>query len=428
MLKVAILGCPNVGKSTLFNKMVRKKQALIEDMPGVTRDYNEGICSLMAGTFIVIDSPGWSKDDIFSESMQDKIQQVLKISDVILFMIEQELTLADKEFSLWLHKNTNLPVILVINKCDRQENSHEYELGWHKIIHIAAQHNIGLNNLYDAITKYITNDEKVIVNDLTLSIVGRPNVGKSTFINQLIKENRVITSPISGTTRDAIAIQWNYKGKNITLTDTAGMRKKAKIQENIETSSVSSSIHAIRKSDIVVLMIDAERGLEHQDITIADLAIKNGRSLLLAVNKADLATTDGLEYIKNYCLRKLPYSIPIISISAMKNKSCNKVINECIKLYSTSQKTITTNQLNKWLSQAVAQHPLPLSSRKTELRLKFINQVGNFPLTFKIIANRPEDVNSSYIKYLTHNLRNFFGLSGVPIKILLEKNHNPYIS
>ena len=427
MLKVAILGCPNVGKSTLFNKMVRRQQAIAHDKPGVTRDYNEGICNLAAGRFIVIDSPGWGHDDSFAASIQEKIQQVIQLADLILLMIDAEINSSDREFSLWLRKNTNIAVILVVNKCEKQAHGHGYELGWDNVINIAAQHNIGLNKLYDEITHYITESLPANADDLKISIVGRPNVGKSTFINQLLKENRVITSPISGTTRDAIAIHWQYKGKNLTLIDTAGMRKKAKVKEEIESRSIGSSIYSIRQADVVILMIDAERGLEQQDISIVEVVMKEGKSLLIAVNKADLAEQRILSHIKDYCSRKLQYEIPIVTISALKNKACNKIIDGCIKSHEVSTQTISTALLNKWLSGVMKQHAPPLSSRKTEIRLKFIAQIATVPMTFRIIANRPEDIGKSYIRYLTNELREAFSLWGVPISIVLKKNHNPYV-
>ncbi len=430
MFKVAILGCPNVGKSTLFNRLLRSYQSVVYDRPGVTRDYNEGLCKFnQTKQAILIDSPGWGHKDEFSSLTQQKIVHITNIVNLIILVVEPDLNQQDRMFSLWLRKNSNVPIILAVNKCEKGSNSNAYELGWQNIVNISATQCIGLSGLRNIVATYIEEELQPITHEvLKISIVGRPNVGKSTLINQLMKESRLITSPISGTTRDAIAVQWQYQNYNITLVDTAGMRKQAKISEEIESSSVGTSIHSIRQAQVVVLILDAVRGLEHQDNSILNLIKQEEKPLVVAINKCDTIKNPSIvTQMKRYCDSKMLYETKTIDISALKNVRCNKVIDACIKIYETSHKQIRTGKLNNWLEKAIKWHQPPLSSRKTPIKLKFISQANNAPLTFKLIVNIAKDIDKSYIRYLISSLREEFDMHGVPIKIMLEKSHNPYI-
>lgn len=428
MFRVAILGCPNTGKSTLFNRLIRNHKAVIHSTAGVTRDYNEEIFQVNRQNVLIIDSPGWGHNDEFAQHVQERINIVLKVADLIVLLVEPTVSIGDRKFSAWLRKNTNLPVILVVNKCEQEKNTHEYELGWKHSIRISAKYEVGLGKLREEIAPYIKpKEERAFDSQLKISIIGRPNVGKSTFINNLLKENRVITSSIAGTTRDAITVHWRYQDTNITLIDTAGMRKKAKVKEEVESLSVGASVYSIRQANVVVLMLDAERGLEQQDLSVADLIIKEGKSLVIAINKSDKVDKKALADIKYYCMKKLLYNMLIITTSALQNKSCHQIVKGCIYAYQNANKRISTSQLNRWLSKMVKSHPPPLSHRKTIISLKFIAQIGNFPFKFKIIANIPEDIGKDYIRYLTNGLRDSFGLKGTGIQIDLVKNYNPYI-
>ena len=429
MFKVAILGCPNVGKSTLFNKLIRKYKSIIHDQPGVTRDYSEHICSINGQNIIMIDSPGWGYKDEFSSQTQKNIINVISITNLIIFVINTETTIQDKNFSLWLRRNSNLPVILAINKCEKEKYVIPNELGWENIVNISAQHAIGLTKLRERISSYINFDKQLdaVGENLKLTIVGRPNVGKSTLINELLQKNRVITSEIAGTTRDAIEVNWGYRGQNITLIDTAGMRKRSKVDEMIEASSVGASIHSIRQADVVILVLDAIRGFERQDLSIANLVIKEGKPIVVALNKCDLAEQQNLSHIKYCCSHHLSNGTEVVIVSAIKGENCNEIIDYCIRSHKSAKQKISTAKLNKWLYEMIKKHEPPLSSRKTPIRFKFISQIANTPLIFKIVANITEDINKNYIRYLENNLRKEFNLGGAPIKILLEKNHNPYV-
>lgn len=430
MFKVAILGCPNVGKSTLFNRLIRKHMAVIHDAPGVTRDYNEGFCQIGDKTIIVVDSPGWGHTDEFSTQVQENIMHTVHNADLIILLVEPDISQNENNFSIWIHRNTNSPVILAINKCEtRQYNADGADLGWSDTISISAQHCIGLNRLRDKIGTYIIEETSSTTpnNGIKISIVGRPNVGKSTLINHLLREHRVITSPIAGTTRDAIEIHWQYKDQQVVLIDTAGMRRRAKVNERIESLSVGASIYSIRQADVVVLIADSTRGFERQDLSIANVIIDEGKALVIAINKCDLSTQDDLSHIKYCCLHHLPEDTTVINISALKNNSCNKIIDACLQNHTTSKQIFSTSRLNRWLSKVIKKHEPPLSSRNTPLRLKFISQIGINPFTFKIVVNLPEDLTKSYIRYLVNDIRKTFNLQGSPVKIVLEKNYNPYV-
>ncbi|MBQ4874816.1 MAG: ribosome biogenesis GTPase Der [Rickettsiaceae bacterium H1] len=427
MFKVAILGCPNVGKSTLFNELVRGHKAVVYDKPGVTRDYNEGVCDVVGKKVIVIDSPGWGHKDEFSTQIQENILRVLQISNLVVLVVEPEISAKDKRFSLWLRKNCTVNVILAINKCEKENYFHE--LGWKDRLNISAKHCMGLGKLREKIASYVIEETEpvVIETQLKLAIVGRPNVGKSTLINSLLQENRVIVSAISGTTRDAIEINWQYKNRDVTLIDTAGMRKKSKVNEVIESSSVGGSIYSIRRANVVILVLDATRGFENQDLSIVKVIVKEGKPIIPVINKCDLAKSNDLAHIKYCCSHHLPHCASVINISAIKNKNCNRIIDSCLKSYDLSLRKIPTAKLNEWLINVTKRHEPPLSSRKTLIKLKFISQISNNPFTFKIFANIPEDISKSYLKYLTNDLSKQFNLLGFPVKILLAKNHNPYI-
>ncbi len=433
MFKVAILGCPNVGKSTLFNELTRKHKAVIDDRPGVTRDYNEGLCDIRGDKVVVIDTPGWGYKDEFSAEVERNVASVLSVAQLVLLVVDSPVTKQDEVFSLWLRKNTNLPVILLLNKSEKEDVHYSYELGWSDSLEISGKYCKNLGRLRERIADYLVREQSVcsVAADekaIRVAVVGRPNVGKSTFINKLIKANRVITSPIAGTTRDAIEIMWRYKEHGIVLIDTAGMRKRAKVDGAIESLSVGASIYSIRRSDVVILILDATRGFERQDLSIASLVLQEGRGLVIAINKSDASTQDNLLHIKNCCEHHFSRGVNTTVISALENNSFDRLIDLCISNYSLANSKISTVRLNNWLRDVVNRHEPPLSSRKTPIRLKFIVQVSNNPFIFKVFANIPEDITKAYMRYLTNDLRQEFGLRGVQVKIILQKNYNPYLS
>lgn len=450
MPTVAILGRPNVGKSTLFNRLCGLRVALVDPTPGVTRDRRAGVAKLGDLRFDVIDTAGLDDAEAgtIESSMQQQTERALSAADVVLLMIDARigLTPMDRYFSDWLHK-APVPIILIANKCEGKAATawlyEAYELGFGEPVAISAEHGEGMADLYVALTPYldaasageelsgdIGND--VDDNDtgpLQLAIVGRPNVGKSTLLNRLIGDERVITGPEPGVTRDAIAVSWDWHGQEIKLIDTAGLRRRARIQEKIEKLSAADSLRSIRFAEIVVLVLDAAIMAERQDLSIADHVIREGRALVIVANKWDQVDDRNLamEYLRDRLRRSLPQvrGIPVVTLSALTGEGIDRLmpaVSETFKIWNTR---LSTGPLNRWLEDVLQRHPPPLS-RGRRLRLRYITQVKSRPPTFVIFVTRPDDLPDSYNKYLVNSLRETFGLDGVPIRLNLRRGKNPY--
>ena len=435
MLRVAIVGLPNVGKSTIFNRLTGRKAAIVSNIPNLTRDRREGDADLCGLKFKLIDTGGVDNKIKLSSLILDQVKLAIEASDIIFFVVDARIEQDDKnvEFAKYLRKNTRKPVVIIANKCESRKKC--YSIDYLKYfnfigpVYISAEHNLGMVDLYDVLLSFVTEHEVEISKfaKIKLSIVGKPNAGKSTFINTLLHENRMIVSSEPGTTRDSVDIEYKYKDHTFILIDTAGMRKKAKLVESIEINSVHKSIESINRSDVVVLMIDSICGIEQQDLSIVELAIQKGKAIIIVLNKWDMISKeDRTTLLKDvYSCNKLNFEVPIIEVSALKNINCHKVIEKSLELYNYLTMRIATPMLNKWLKLAVEYHKPPLSNGKT-VKLKYITQIKVMPLTFAVVINGLHSIDPTYQQYLMNSLRKHFSIKGIPIRLNFRKNKNPY--
>ena len=479
---LAIIGRPNVGKSTFFNKLIGRNMAIVHDTPGITRDWQIAPANLYGLEFNVIDTAGL--EDKFDDSIEGRMRQQTEASlehaDMVLMMIDarQGVMPMDQHFATWLRQQ-DIPVILAANKCDTkkaQENIYEsYELGLGDPVPLSAEHGIGFSELQEILTPHVEAaqardaenaqeeensdhgedgiafenyeegsgigfgdqpedegegvEENAETPPIKIAIVGRPNVGKSTLVNALIGAQRMMTGPEAGITRDAVSIPWAYDERPLVLVDTAGMRKRPKVVDRIEKNAVGDAIRAIRLAQVVVLVLDSDGALERQDLTIADHVIREGRALVIAVNKWDVVS-DRAELLKDiqYKLEKsLPQvkHIPIVTISALKGGRLNKLMHGVFETYQLWNKRISTSKLNRWLSMMVAHHPAPLTQGRQN-KMRYMTQVKARPPSFAVWVSRPKDIPDSYERYLVNGLREDFDLPGIPIRLYLRTSKNPY--
>ncbi|WP_340150074.1 ribosome biogenesis GTPase Der [uncultured Sneathiella sp.] len=441
---VAIIGRPNVGKSTLFNRLVGKKLALVDNTPGVTRDRREGEGSISNLNFRVIDTAGLEEkfDDSLEGRMRRQTEIALEEADVALMLIDAKagVTPLDEHFAGWLRR-AKTPVILVANKCEGKAGEpglmESYALGLGDPVALSAEHGEGMAELFDALLPYEkTKDEDGNAEDaedaekpLQLAIVGRPNAGKSTLVNYLIGEERMLTGPEAGVTRDAIAVEWEFEGRAIKLVDTAGLRKKARVQKKLEKLSVADSLRVIRMAEVVVLMIDAEETFEKQDLTIAAHVIEEGRALVIAVNKWDkVKDRQGtLKLIRDRLSISLPQvrGIPVITLSALSGRGVEKLMPAVLEVYALWNSRISTARLNRWLEIMLEQHPPPMAKGR-RLKIRYMTQVKARPPTFSLFMSSRGELPESYLRYLVNGLRQDFNLPAVPIRIFPRTGKNPY--
>jgi GTP-binding protein len=445
MKKIVIVGHPNVGKSTLFNRLCGKKLALIENIPGVTRDWKEGKAQLSNLSFILMDTAGLEgfEEDEIKDQIEIQTQQLIKESDGVLFLVDAQEGLVSSDYKLADQlRKIDKKVILVANKCEGRTSEEgiieSYRLGLGDPVLISAAHGEGLLDLYEALKNLIPdlvdkeNSEETEPKDsletpLRLAVVGRPNAGKSTLINKLLGKERLITGEVPGTTRDAVMIDWEYKGRRIELVDTAGIRKRGKVSEKLEKLAVNDSLKAIRFAHVVILVVDAEIPLEKQDLHIASQAIEEGRALVIAVNKWDKSEKTPLNEIKAQLEQTLSQvkGVFCIPISAAQGRNFDALMKAVFKSYELWNIRIPTGPLNRWLEQALQKHSLPLAGR-TRIRIKFATQIKTRPPTFVLFATKQGELPSSYVRYLENSLREAFGLWAIPLRFLLRTPKNPY--
>lgn len=469
-IKVAMIGRPNVGKSTLFNRLVGKRLALVDDTPGVTRDRREAKASLGGMNFLAIDTAGLEEDGDTKLSARMRVQTNIAIeeADFVLFMIDARagVTPLDKYFADLLRRGKT-PIILVCNKCEGRAAEagvfEAFSLGIGDPVPISAEHGEGLSELIEAFDQVILEQgltveeepEEVIsksisirdeVSDeeadateidsglpLQMAIVGRPNVGKSTLVNYLLGEERQITGPEAGLTRDSIGVTYYYEGPNgvreIRMFDTAGLRRKSKVMEKLEKLSVADTIRALNFAEVVVLMIDATMPFEKQDLNIASLIVQEGRALVIALNKYDMMENrqEVMKDIQETLEHSLPQvkGIPVVPISALTGRSVDKLMPAVFESYRLWNRRVSTAKLNKWLAATMAYHPHP-SVKGRRIKMRYMTQIKTRPPTFAIFCNRPADVARSYERYMLNEIRWDFELPGVPIRLLLRKGDNPY--
>ena len=450
MLSVAIVGRPNVGKSTLFNRLVGKKLALVHDEPGVTRDRKIANAKFKDLSLQIIDTAGYeySTTDNMENRMLQQTQKAINDADVCLFLYDSRAGVQpyDEQFAN-LIRRTHKPVILLANKCEgkQQENSlgEAYKLGLGDPIIFSAEHSIGFGELYLALAdldakkskktkenaENLPDENDMAKKPIQVAFVGRPNVGKSTLVNALLGEDRMLTGPEAGMTRDAVTTTWIWQNHKFNLVDTAGLRRRAKVTGSLEKMSAESTYHAANMAQVVVLVLDAEGILDKQDLTIARNVLDEGRALVIAVNKWDIAkrreVLDKLNYKLETALAQAQ-GVPTVTISALRKEGLDKLMRAIIKVYDRWNMRIATAPLNKWFADVQSQNPAPMGQNKRRIKLKYITQAKTRPPSFYIFSSNPEGLPESYFRYLLNSLRSTFDLGGIPLRITVRKADNPY--
>lgn len=430
MQTVCLVGKPNVGKSSIFNRLIKENKSIIMDTPGVTRDRIYGKVEYNNKRFHLIDTGGISLgDDDFQKDILAQATLAIDEADLVLFVVDgiEDIDASDRKVAEILHRSSK-PVIVVVNKLDndkRKDNLYNfYELGFSELVAVSASHNIGINELLNTITKDLPEEDIIDDNTIKFSIIGRPNVGKSSLINALLNEDRAIVSDIAGTTRDAIDTKFKYNHEDITVIDTAGMRKKGKIYESVEKYSLIRSLKAIDRSDVCVLVIDASTGIIEHDKHIASYALDAGKGIVICVNKWDTINNpdsdirNWKEQIKNE-FQFIPYA-HVVFLSAKTKKRVSTLMPEVINAYNNNRKEVKTSLLNNIIMEAVSLHEPP-SYKGKRLKIYFVSQTGNCPPKFTFSVNNKGLVHFSYERYLENQIRNNIDFDGTPI-ILQFKN------
>jgi GTP-binding protein len=445
---VAIVGRPNVGKSTLFNRLVGKKLALVDDRPGVTRDRREGDANLLGIDFKIIDTAGFEDEDpdTLPGRMRAQTQAAVSDADVALFMIDSRAGLMplDEEIGRWL-RNASTPVIILANKAEGKAGEHgvmeSFSLGFGDPVPFSAEHGEGLADLFDALLPFIDRPageddepEDEEGGPLKIAIVGRPNAGKSTLVNKILGEQRMITGPEAGITRDSISIDWIWNAPDgvsrpVRLIDTAGLRKKARVQDKLEKLSVADALHAVDFAEVVVLLLDATLGLEAQDLKIADKVLQEGRALIIALNKWDVAENppslfqgiraaleDGLAQVKG---------LPLITVSAITGRGIDQLLEVAHESRDAWSRRISTGVLNRWFEKAIEANPPPAPGGK-RIKLRYLTQAKTRPPSFVLFGTRVDQLPESYRRYLVNGIRRDLGFGAVPVRLTVRAPRNPF--
>ena len=442
---VAIVGRPNVGKSTLFNRLVGKRLALVDDRPGVTRDRREGEGKLLGLEFRVMDTAGYEDEDphTLPGRMRQQTEAAVREADVALLLIDgrEGLTPLDEEIARWLRAGET-PVIVAANKAEGNAGEsgrlEAYSLGLGEPIAVSAEHGEGIVDLFECLRPFVERDEDEVEEELDeddparplkLAIVGRPNAGKSTLVNRMLGEERMITGPEAGITRDSITLDWEWQGRPVQLVDTAGLRKRAKVDDKLEKLSAADTRRSIDYAEVVVLLLDATRGLEAQDLRIADQVVEEGRALLIALNKWDVAEHasslfNGVKAALEEGLSQLK-GVPVLAISAKTGKAVDDVLKVAFELRESWSRRISTGELNRWFEDAVEANPPPAPSGR-RIKLRYITQVKTRPPTFVVFGTRVDQLPDSYRRYLLNSMRRDLKLGPVPMRLNFRAPKNPY--
>jgi len=447
---VAIVGRPNVGKSTLFNRLIGRRQALVNDQPGVTRDRREGEARLGDLSFKAVDTAGL--EEAAPDSLPDRMAAQTKVAiasaDAVMFLMDARTGVMPSDRAIaQLVRKSGKPAILVANKCEgraAQSGVHEaYTLGLGEPIALSAEHGEGLSDLYDALrvalpeqTESADVDGEDIDPDgpqterpIRVAVVGRPNAGKSTLVNRLVGEERMLTGPEAGITRDTIAVDLEWYGRHFLLHDTAGLRRPARVEETLEKLSTSDAIEAIRFAEVVVVLMDAAGAFEDQDLRIADLVEREGRALVIAISKWDLKEHDGgaIGKMRDEADRRLQQvrGVPVVAVSGLTGEGLDRMMKAVVETHAVWNKRVPTHALNRWLEEAIAAHPPPAVSGR-RLKLNYMTQAKARPPSFVLFCTRADAVPDDYKRYLVNGLRETFDLPGVPIRLMLREKENPF--
>lgn len=453
--RIAIVGRPNVGKSTLFNRLVGKKLALVDDLPGVTRDRREGEAELLGLKFRIVDTAGFEEDDAqtLPGRMRAQTEAAVQDADLALFVIDARAGLMplDEHIARWLRAG-DTPVVVLANKAEGSAGDHglmeAFSLGFGEPVAFSAEHGQGLADLFQAIRPHIEREEDEFALDegqdedeeeratgpLKLAIVGRPNAGKSTLINRILGEDRLITGPEAGITRDSIAVDWRWPApdgsiRDVRLIDTAGMRKRAKVQEKLEKLSVADALHAIDFAEVVVLLLDATLGLEAQDLKIADKALQEGRALVIALNKWDVSENSSSLYqgVRKALDEGLAQvrGVPLLTVSGATGKGIDDLIGAAFTTREAWSSRVPTALLNRWFDTALEANPPPAPGGR-RIKLRYITQARTRPPTFALFGNRLDELPESYRRYLVNGIRKELGFGAVPVRLHLRSSRNPF--
>jgi GTP-binding protein len=440
---VAIIGRPNVGKSTLFNRLVGRRIALVDDLPGVTRDRREGEARLFDLTFRVMDTAGFEDEEAATlpGRMRAQTEAAVREADAALFLIDarEGLTSLDEEIGRWLRAEST-PVIVAANKAEGRGGEagrlEAYKLGLGDPIALSAEHGEGLADLFEALRPHVEREDKEVEepedeegSPLKLAIVGRPNAGKSTLVNTMLGEERMITGPEAGITRDSISMDWEWQGRPVQLVDTAGLRKRAKVQDKLERLSTGDTRRSIDMAEVVVVLLDATRGLEAQDLRIADAVIEEGRGLVIALNKWDVADNASSLFngVKAALLEGLSQlkDVPLLTVSGKTGKGIDQLLGAAFEIRENWSRRVSTGELNRWFERAVDANPPPAPGGK-RIKLRYITQVKSRPPSFVVFGTRVDQLPESYRRYLLNSMRRDLKLGAVPLRLTMRAPKNPF--
>ena len=460
---LALVGRPNVGKSTLFNRLVGKKLALVDDRPGVTRDRREGDAKLADLSFTVIDTAGLEEaaEGSLTARMREQTEAGIAAADCVLFMIDARAGVTpDDRFFAEIVRRSNTPVIIGANKAEGKAASagiiDAYELGFGEPVAISAEHGDGMGELYDALRPMVDmaaevqaeaeadareeaglpplgEDEEGTEDDVSrpirIAIVGRPNAGKSTLINAMLDEERLLTGPEAGITRDSIGLDWEWRGRKVKVFDTAGLRKRARIEDKVEKLAAADAIRAVKFAEVVVILLDATIPFEKQDLTIIDLCEREGRAVVIGLNKWDLIEHRGaaLSMLKEEAARLLPQikGCPVVPLSGLSGQGIDRLMEAIMQTHSVWNKRVSTSKINRWLSGVLQNHPPPAVSGR-RIKIRYMTQIKARPPQFSLFGNQLDALPESYKRYLVNSIRETFDLPGVPIRLMARSNDNPF--